>query len=300
VARKQQQPSDVVIVGVAAHPLRDAYHLVLAMSWPSALGLLAAIYLGMNALFACGYLLTGGIYGARAGSFADAFYFSVQTMGTIGYGSLYPISTASNLLMVAESVVGLIVTALGTGMVFARFSRTQSEILFSKHACISPMDGVPSLTFRIGNDRSGTIYEARVSLSLIRTERTKEGHVFYRLYDLGLARNVSQALARSFMIIHRIDDKSPLAGQTPESCEKAEIEFLVTVAGTDETSLQPVHARHRYEMKDVLWGARMADVLSELPDGRIELDVRKFHLTEPTEPTADFPYPRPAKSVKAA
>jgi inward rectifier potassium channel len=211
-------------------------------------------------------------------------------MGTIGYGSLYPTTLPANLLMVTESVVGLVFTALATGMVFARFSRPRSEILFSRHACISPMDGVPSLMFRIGNDRAGTIYEARVTISLVRTEHTLEGHVFYRLYDLPLVRSVSQALARSFMIVHRIDDRSPLKGATPESCVKDEIEFFVTVVGTDDTVLQPVHARHRYEMKDVLWGARLADILRELPDGRIELDVRKFHQTEPTKATPEFPY----------
>jgi inward rectifier potassium channel len=289
-----EQQNDVVVVGAAAHPLRDAYHLVLSMSWPSAIGLLAGIYLVLNAVFAVGYLLTGGVTGARPASFADAFFFSVQTMGTIGYGSMYPTSLPANLLMVTESVVGLIVTALATGIVFARFSRTTGEITFSRHACVSPMDGVPSLAFRIGNDRPGTIYEARVVVSIIRTERTKEGHVFYRLYDVPLVRSVSQALARSFLVMHRIDDKSPLAGETPESCASAEVEFLVTVVGTDETSLQPVHARHRYELKDVLWGARLVDVLRELPDGRLELDVRKFHLTEETVPTAEFPYPAKA------
>jgi inward rectifier potassium channel len=291
VARKKPQVTDVVVVGVGAHPLRDAYHSVLSMSWPSAIGLLAGVYLAMNAVFAVGYLLIGGVSGARPGSFADAFFFSVQTMGTIGYGSLYPTSLAANLLMTAESIVGLVVTALATGMVFARFSRVSGQILFSEYACISPMDGVPSLHFRIGNDRAGSIYEARVSVSIVRTERTREGHVFYRLYDLTLVRSVSQALARSFTIVHRIDEKSPLWRQTPESCEKAEVEMLVAVAGTDETSLQPVHAQQRYELKNILWGERMADILRELPDGRLELDMRKFHLTEPTLATAEFPYP---------
>ncbi len=290
----------MVVVGAGAHPLRDAYHLVLSMSWASSIGLLTGVYLAMNAVFAVGYLLTGGVTGARTGSFGDAFFFSVQTMGTTGYGSMYPTSVAANLLMTTESIVGLIVTALATGIVFARFSRTTGEIIFSRYACISPMDGVPSLAFRIGNDRSGAIYEARVTASIVRTERTKEGHVFYRLYDLGLVRSVSQALARSFTIMHRVDEKSPLAGETPESCAKAEVEFLVTVVGTDETSLQPVHARHRYELKDVLWGARLADILRELPDGRIELDLRKFHETTPTEATEEFPYPAKERDAKAA
>ncbi len=291
MARKRE-PSDVVVVGAAWHPMRDAYHLLLSMPWSGLLALIAAGFLAANALFALGYMATGGVVGVRPGAFVDAFFFSVQTMGTIGYGSMYPTSTAASVLMVAESVVGLIVTALATGIVFARFSRTTGELLFSRYACISPMDGVPTLTFRIGNDRSSTIFEARVAVTVIRTEKTAEGHVFYRMYDLDLVRKESHALARSFLVMHRITDKSPLHRMSPEACAKAEVELTVSVVGTDDTSLQPVHARKTYELKDILWGARLSDILSERPDGIIELDVRKFHQTVPTEPTESFPYPK--------
>lgn len=279
-------------MGAGAHPLRDAYHLMLKASWASILAAIAAGFLALNALFALGFMATGGVAGARAGSFRDAFFFSVQTMGTIGYGAMYPVSTAANDLVVTESVVGLIVTALATGIVFSRFSRTTGELLFSRHACIAPMDGVPTLSFRIGNDRSSTIFEARVAVTVIRTETTIEGHVFYRLHDVDLVRSQSQALARSFTVMHRISEKSPLFGATPETCSRDEVELAVSVVGTDDTSLQPVHARRRYQMKDILWGARLADVLSELPDGRLQLDLRKFHDTVPTQATATFPYPR--------
>ncbi len=283
---------DVVIVGAGVHPLRDAYHLMLSASWASILAAIGGGFLALNALFALGFLWTDGIAGARPHSFADAFFFSVQTMGTIGYGAMYPTSTAANVLVVTESVVGLIVTALATGMVFSRFSRTTGELLFSRHACIGPMNGVPTLTFRVGNDRSSTIFEARVALTMFRTERMQEGQVFYRMYDLALVRDHSQALARSFTVMHRIDEKSPLFGATPESCERDEIEIMISVVGTDDTSLQPVHARRRYQMSDVLWGARLDDILSEKPDGTIQLDLRKFHDTVPTKPTASFPYPK--------
>jgi inward rectifier potassium channel len=248
--------------------------------------------LTLNALFAALYVHLGGIYGAQPGSFRDAFFFSVQTMGTIGYGSMYPTATPANLVMVAESVVGLIFAALATGIVFARFSRTTGELVFSHNAVISPMDGVPTLAFRVGNDRSSTIFEARVTAAIIRTERTLEGVLFYRMYDLDLVRAHSQALQRSFTVMHRITEKSPFFGATPESCAKSEVELSVAVVGTDETSLQPVHARWRYDTRDILWGARFADVLHERSDGKIELDVRKFHDTVPTKPTETFPYPR--------
>jgi inward rectifier potassium channel len=183
-------------------------------------------------------------------------------------------------------------------MVFARFSRTTGKLVFSRNACISPMDGIPTLSFRIGNDRASTIFEARVSVAALRTEHTAEGVVFYRIYDLALARERSQVLQRSFTVMHRIEEKSPLHGLDPAAWAKEEIELRVSVVGTDDTSLQPVHARYRYEAKDLVWGARLADILSERPDGRLTLDLRKFHDTVPSVPTATFPYPAgPSKAL---
>jgi inward rectifier potassium channel len=284
--------SDVLVVGAAAHPLRDAYLLVLRMRWRAVLGSIAAAYLAVNALFALAYMATGGVVGMRPGSFRDAFFFSVQTMGTVGYGAMYPVSNAANTVMVAESVVSLIVTALATGIVFARFSQSSGQIVFSNKVCISPWDGVPTLAFRIGNDRASTVFEARISVSIIRTERTKEGVLFYRMYDLGLVRDRSPALARSWNVMHVINEKSPLFGATPDSCKSEEVEIVATVVGTDDTSLQPVHARRRYLTNDVVWGARLADVLTELPDGRLKLDLARFDEVVPTEATAGFPYPK--------
>lgn len=291
MAAKRQQEGDVVLVGARSHPVRDAYHSLLKMPWSGVLGAIAAAYLLVNTAFAAAYLAVGGVEGVHDG-FRDAFFFSVQTLGTIGYGSMYPVTTAANVLMVAESVTGLILTALATGIVFARFSQTRGSLVFSRKACISPMNGVPTLSFRIGNDRASTIFEARVLVTLVRTERTDEGMIFYRLTDLALTRDRSPALTRSFMVLHPIDAASPLHGMTPEACARDEVELLVTVAGTDDISLQPVHARHRYDPADVVWGARLADVLSELPDGRLQLDVRKFDDVVPTPPTEAFPYPR--------
>jgi inward rectifier potassium channel len=290
VSRKE--PADeVVIVGARSHPLRDAYHLILRMRWPGVIALIAGFDLALNAIFAVGYMLVGGVDGARPGSFRDAFFFSVQTMGTIGYGSMYPVRNAAHTLVVAESVVSLVFTALVTGIVFTRFSQSTGQLVFSRRACIAPMNGVPTLAFRVGNDRASTVFEATVRVAVIRTERTKEGVTFYRMYDVELARERSQALQRSWTVMHFITEKSPLFNATPESCATDEVELAVSVVGTDDTSLQPVHARHRYDAKDVLWGARLADVLSELPDGRLELDLGRFHDVVPSEPTPTFPYP---------
>lgn len=283
---------EVEIVGARWHPLRDAYHFILRTPWWGVLSVIVGTFLGTNALFAVAYHVVGGVAGMRDGSLLEAFFFSVQTMGTIGYGAMHPVSTAANALMVVESTVGLVLTALATGIVFARFTRSTGQIVFSRKMVISPVNGVPTLTFRIGNDRASMVYAARVEVAIIRTERTAEGSVLYRLHDAKLVRPSSPALMRSFMVMHPIDEESPIWNVTPEQAVKDELEVLVTVVGTDDTSLQPVHARRNYACADIVWGARLADVLSELPDGRLRLDLGCFHDIVPTEPTASFPYPR--------
>ena len=206
------------------------------------------------------------------------------------------VDCADRPVVVVESVTGLIMTALATGIVFARFSQSRGMLVFTKYACIAPMDGVPTLQLRVGNDRASTIFEAQVRVVAIRTELTKEGVTIYRMYDLALVRDRSPALARSWTIMHRIVEGSPLYGATPDTCEKEEVELAVSVVGTDDTSLQPVHARKRYLAGDIKWGARPADVLSERPDGVLILDVRRFDEIVGTTPTDTFPYPKRAEA----
>ena len=287
-----QLADGVIVVGAASHPLRDAYHSILRMSWPAALGAIALLFLLANAVFGVLFTLTGGVSGAHDGSFRDSFFFSVQTMGTVGYGAMYPTSNAANLLVVLESVFGVILTALATGIVFARFSRTRGRVIFTSQICIAPMDGVPTLTLRVANDAASTIFDTAIRLVLTKTSKTKEGVTFYRLADLKLTRDRALALSRSWTIIHVIDEASPLFGLTPEDCTTDEVEIMASVVGTDDTSLQPVHGRQRWEAKDIAWGYRLADVLSELPDGRLQLDVRRFDVIVATQPSEGFPYPR--------
>ena len=269
---------------------RDQYHRFLRVSWVAALGAIVAIYLAVNALFAAAYLATGGVAGAEAGSFFDAFSFSVQTLGTIGYGAMYPRTHAAQAVVVVESVAGLLVTALATGLVFAKFSQPTGRIAFARHAAIGPVDGVPTLMFRVGNERSNAIVEATVRVVIVRTVKTLEGVTFYRMEDLPLRRDRSPAMNRSWTVMHPLDGASPLRDATPESLARDEVEFLVTLVGTDETSFQPVHARRSYEHTHVAWGARHADVLSETPGGDLVLDIGRFHDLVATEAREDFPY----------
>jgi inward rectifier potassium channel len=279
------------VVGHRRTPLRDFYHGLLRMSWTGAIVSIAAVYLGANVLFALAYLETGGVAHAAAGSFGDAFYFSVQTMGTIGYGGMYPVSTAANLLVVAESMAGLTLTALATGLVFAKFSRSTARLVFTRQVVISPIDGVPTLAFRLGNERGNQIVDAQIRVALVRTEHLAEGGEFYRTIDLTLTRDRAFSLARSWTVQHRIDPSSPLHGLTPAAADAQEIELQVLVVGLDDTTMQNVHAGHRYYSRDIAWGARLADVISWPTPSDLVLDLRRFHDVEPTAPTADFPYP---------
>jgi inward rectifier potassium channel len=282
---------EIRVVGDRSRPLRDFYHALLTLPWPTTIALIALGFLLANALFAAAYVESGGIERAQPGSFADAFYFSVQTMGTIGYGAMYPTTTAANLLVVLESIVSLTLTALATGLVFAKFSRPTARMVFSRNAVISKMDGVPTLMLRLGNERGNRIVDANIRATLSRTEQTAEGHLFYRSYDLTLARGRALSLQRSWSVMHVIDAQSPFYGQSPESVAQSEIEMHVMVVGLDDISMQIVHASKTYYARDVLWGARLRDVLSEADDGAMILDVSKFHDTEPTPRAEDFPYP---------
>jgi inward rectifier potassium channel len=295
MAEYSPQPG-IIVRGAQRETLRDSYHFFLRTSWTVALSVIVAFWVGINAVFAVVYLVLGGVANVRPGSFWDAFCFSVQTMGTIGYGSMWPTSVAANTIVVAESVTSLVITAVATGLIFSKFSRTTGRIAFSKYAVIGPMNGVPTLMLRVGNERRNSILEASIRVSLVRTERLKEGPIFYRLVDLKLERERSQAVARSWTALHTIDATSPFFGMTPEDLERDEGELLASIIGTDDTSLQPVHGRRRYTADEILWGARHADVLTEDDAGNLVMDVRRFHVTEPTEPVEGFPYPRARKA----
>jgi inward rectifier potassium channel len=280
------------VVGAERAPLSDFYHGLLHQPWRVTIAAIAGAFLAANALFAVAYLFVGGIAHESPDSFADAFFFSVQTMGTIGYGNLYPESFGANVLVVAESITSLTLTALATGLVFAKFSRSTARLVFTRHAVISPLNGVPTLQFRLGNQRGNQIVDARIRVVLMRTEKLLEGGTFYRMFDLKLTRDHSLSLQRSWSVLHVIDESSPLHGETPETAEQKEIEMQVSVVGLDDITMQPVHGQHRFFTHQILWGQRMADILSEATDGDLVLDLHKFHHTEPTAPTATFPYPR--------
>jgi inward rectifier potassium channel len=255
----------------------DLYHELLRAPWWVTLLSIAGAVLAVNVFFAVVFVLTGGIANARHGSFADAFFFSVQTLGTIGYGAMYPQSMAAHLAVTAESIVSLVAVGLATGLIFTKFAIPVARLEFARNAVIYVQDGARTLGIRVANRRGNFIVEASVRVTLVRAETTREGLFFYRLYDLPLARDRSNAIGRSWLILHRIDESSPLRGLTAESLRDADLEIQVAITGIDGTTSQTLHGRHRYLPAELKLGTRYADMLSPKPDGRLELDYAKLH-----------------------
>ena len=268
----------VVRSGVPTRRLGDLYHSLLEAGWPRLLAAFAVYYVLANALFALAYLAGGDdIANAHPGSFADAFFFSVQTMATIGYGAFAPTTLYANVLVALEAFLGVVSFALATGLFFAKFSRPTARILFSRVAVVAPRDGTLSLMLRMANERANQVAEAQVHLALARTETTLEGERVRRFYDLALVRTHTPIFILTWTVIHPITESSPLFGVSRESLRASEGEIIVSVTGVDETFSQAIHARYSYVADEIVWDARFADIMSQLPDGRRHVDYARFH-----------------------
>ncbi|MDP9104103.1 MAG: ion channel [Pseudomonadota bacterium] len=259
----------------------DIYHWLLTTSWAvfAAIGL--GSYLALNTLFALLYLIDPhGIANARVGSFADAFFFSVETIGTIGYGAMAPANFYANVIMTAENFLGLTFVAVSTGVIFARVSRPTARVIFSRNVLVTRHEGKPTLMLRAANERANQILEAEVTLSVTKQKRTAEGQLMRRFEDLKVMRSRSPLFALTWAIMHVIDETSPLYGETPESMEEEGLQLIVVLSGVDETFAQRIHARYAYLPEDVLWDKRFADVIIFDDDGRRIIDYGRFHDVE--------------------
>ncbi len=257
-------------------PFTDLYHFLVRSPWPALLMMVLAAFALMNGLFGLLYWLDGGVQGARADSYPDMFFFSVQTMATIGYGVLHPTTFFANALVSIEALMGLVGLAMMTGLVFAKFSLPSARVRFSRYAVVSKRDGVPSLMFRMANLRESRILEAQVHLTFARIETTAEGERLRRFYDLPLQRERTSLFALSWTAVHQITPNSPLAGQTSESLKKAAAMLVISLTGLEETFSQTVNARNYYDADSILWGKRLADITTFQTDGTPLLDYSRF------------------------
>jgi inward rectifier potassium channel len=261
----------------------DIYHHLLTSSWCLLLVQIAAVFFLLNLAFATGYYLDGGVANARPGSFADVFFFSIETMATIGYGRMVPVTIVAHVLMSFEALTGLIGFALVTGLMFAKFSRPSARVRFSRFAVISKRDGVPSLMFRMANARRNQIVEAQVHVLLARAEKTIEGEDVWRFHDLELSRDRNGTFRHSWTVIHPIRPDSPLYNSSPESVTSALTEIVVSMTGIEGSLMQTVYARHTYTAREIIWGARFADVLIRTPRGSFVFDYGRFDAVDAAE-----------------
>jgi inward rectifier potassium channel len=276
--------SDDSVSEVTGRALEDLYHYLLTASWPMLIVLITGFFFLANVIFAIGYYWDGGIEGTHSGSLTDMFFFSVQTMATIGYGQMHPVTLFSNILVSFEALFGLLGLAMMTGLTFSKFSRPTARVRFSRYAVIGPRDGKTSLLIRMANMRANRIVEAQIHVVFSRMEVTLEGDTIRRFYELPTTRNRSPLFMLSWTAVHPITEDSPFFAQSRESLAHCSPQLVVSITGLDQTFSQTVHARHAYKIEEIVWGGRMYDVLKTAPDGTQSIDYTHFDDIEMLTP----------------
>lgn len=261
-----------------ARPENNFYHWLLGTSWTSFLLLVVFVYLGTNLLFAFGYLACGegAITNAEPGSLLDAFFFSVQTMATIGYGRMTPVGSWPNAIVTFEAFFGIVYSALTTGLAFARFTRPTAGVRFSEVAVVGSHDGVKTLKFRVANDRSSHIVEAQLRLWLIAESMTSEGERYRRSVELQLHRSESPVFSLTWTAMHSVDENSALKEYLGNPDIEQQWHLLITFTGYHESLANQVYARHVYLPRNVQENATFVDIVTVLPDGGRVIDLTNF------------------------
>jgi inward rectifier potassium channel len=275
---------DIIRIGHDRNPLRDLYFSLTHMSWVAFSLLFFVCFLAINCFFAGLYLLdpSGLSPTSDLPAFWKAFFFSIHTIATVGYGNIYPVSMAANIIVAGEICIGFLFFALTSGIVFSRFSRPNARILFSNKAVVTNFKGVPTLMFRAANQRNNFILEASVTCSVLRGE-IANGRQMRRFHELRLVQARTPVFALSWQIMHPIDDKSPLHGMDEKKFNESDDEIIVLLSGTDASVSQPIHGRMAYQRKDIFWDFEFEDVLTLDKNGVRVINYRKFHDIVPVK-----------------
>ena len=255
----------------------DLYHRSMTVYWPVFFGSAAAIFVALNAVF--GFLYSLGhepIANAAENGPLAYFYFSIETLATVGYGDMHPQTNYGHLIATIEIFTGMSFLAVMTGLIFARFSRPRARFVFAKEAVITRHEGRPTLMIRLANARHNTVSRASARLWIIRAERTKEGDQLRRFYEIKLDRSEHPMFVLSWMLFHVIDKDSPLHGVTASDLAEGDALLVLNVGGLDDSSAQQLYARHIYSWRDIRWHYRYKDIASVSPQGRFLLDYTKF------------------------
>jgi inward rectifier potassium channel len=267
--------------GIPPAVLQDLYHYFMTVSWPRLFATIAGFFLIFDLLFGFLYhLVPGCIANLSPPGFAGAFFFSVETLATVGYGDMHPQSFYGHIVAMVEIFVGLMSLAVITGLMFARFSRPKARFLFAKVAVVRPIDGKLTLMMRAANARQNVIQDASAKLRMLRDEVTEEGFRIRRIKDLALVRAEHPMFVLGWNIMHIIDDASPLRSETEQSLRNSASMFILSVSGTDETTGQILMARAEYSSSAIRWNESFRDILEQREDGTLHFDYNKFDEVE--------------------
>lgn len=260
----------------------DLFHNSMEASWPVFFLGFATYFLVLNTFFAFLYWLAGDcIANARPDSLADKFFFSVETLATVGYGDMHPGTFLGHLIVTAEIFLGMATLAVVTGLIFSRFSRPRARIIFAKTMTVARYDGQRMLMVRFANARHSLVNEAEASVWLLYSEVSKEGLRFRRFKRLALTHDHNPIFAFSWTLFHPLDENSPLFGAGPEELEAMDAYFVVIFNGLDEVSGQNLSMRCGYTRADVLFDHVYIDILTAPENGPPQIDYRLIHDTEP-------------------
>ena len=260
---------------------RDTYHFILTLSWPGFAGIVFGIYILINVLFAALYVLDPHAIAEMApGSFLAAFFFSVETLATVGYGHLYPETFYGHLIAMLEIMVGMFGLAVITGLIFVRFSRPTARIHFSKVAVIAPFDGTPNLMIRVANLRHQAMVEPQFRMILLRSVITAEGDDVRRFRPLKLEFDHLISFPAVLTVRHRIDKQSPLFGMTPEDFQRLDFHIIASIVGVDTVIVAPVESFGDYNFDQIEWNRRFVEIYDQNKEGEWTVDYGRIDETE--------------------
>ena len=272
----------VLTSGLAEPFLGDFYHRAMTVSWPVFFASFAAIFFLANCVFAVIYSLGHDpIANARPGNLLDLFFFSIETLATVGYGDMHPQTIYGHAVATGEIFTGISGLAVVTGLVFSRFSRPRARLIFARRPVVGPHNGQTCLMLRIANARHNLISEAMAKLWILLEEEVAEGGQYRRFHELDLERSQNPVFALSWTLFHIIDEHSLLHGLTATDLEQSDASLIVTFSGLDENSGQRVNARNVYTYRDIRWGHAYVDVLGSTEKGFPKIDYTRFHDTVP-------------------
>jgi inward rectifier potassium channel len=275
---------DFVSQGLSRRFRDDIYHHALTVRWPVFFALVAAMFLLLNAVFAAIYQFgTAPIANQYPAGFAGAFFFSVETLATVGYGDMHPQTLYGHIVATVEIFSGMVSIAVVTGLIFSRFSRPRAKIIFTDNPIVRVIDGKQTLMVRAANTRQNVIAEASAQLHMLRLEISAEGFRLRRITDLKLVRDKHPIFMLSWSLMHVIDESSPLYQQTAEMLEDAQTTFLLSIEGVDETTSQSMLARRQWSHRDLRWNHRYVDLVQDDGRGGNTIDYSVFHHVVPVQ-----------------